>query len=187
MSQHDEKDRERLGKLVALAKRGEGGEKTTALRMVANLCVKLELNFEDVMREEESRAEYHIDCSAADYRLLLHIVIAYAYDGDGTGDFGMGHAGRRRRIFFTTTKAQYVETVHAWTVLSRQYRKEKKRMRDALWHAFLTKHDLYAKKTVKDDKPPELTEEELRARRMGGALANGLEDADIRKTLPAAR
>lgn len=180
----DDRKKERLGKLIALAKRGVGGEKQTALRMVRSLCKKLDLNFDDVMGEEESKREFHLDFARNDFRLALHVIIRYAFDGDGTADVAPSIS--HTRLYFTTTMERYIETAHALEVLSRQYRKEQKRMRSALWHAFLSKHELYATKTVRDDKPPKMSEEEMRARRMGGALANSLEDAEIRKTLPPA-
>lgn len=181
----EDKEKERLGKLIALAKRGEGGEKDTALRMVRALCKKLDLNFDDVMAEEESKREFYLEFARKDFRLAQQIVVRYAFDGDGTADFAPSRS--HTRLYFTTTLERYIETAHALEVLTKQYRKEQKRMRDALWHAFLSKHDLYATKTVRGDKPPELSDDEMRARRMGGALADSLEDAHIRKTLPATR
>lgn len=177
----EEHQRERLGKLVALAKRGIGGERDTALEMVKKLCKKLHLEFEDVMSSDEKIREFYVDFARADMRLALHVVIRYAFDGDGTQDWvpSVSHT----RLYFTTTLERYLETVHALEILTRQYRKEQKRVRKAFWYGFLSKHDLYAKKTIKSEEW-QPSKEEMRERKMGSMMAHGMEDAEIRKALP---
>lgn len=177
----DELNKERLGKIVALAKHGIGGEKENAIRFVKSICKKHGLNFDEVMGAGDEVTEWYIEHKRGMARLLAQVIVTYAYDGDGTLPISpsRGHT----RMYFNATKAKYVETAHAWAVLSRLYDKEQKRMKDALYHAFLSKHELYATKVVKSVEEKELTEDEKRARQMGGALARGLEDAEILKTL----
>lgn len=177
MSHFDKNAEDRLGKIVALAKGGIRGEKDAALRMVKALCKQYDLNFDDVMSAEEKKMSFTIKCRRDEYRVLTQVAVRFAYGGK-KGD--IYHNGRHTAVTFETTQALGVETLNAWSVLSRLYRKEMEKVKLAAFHGFLTKHELYYQRDADDDEPQEeLTEEEMRARRMGQSLAEEMEDAKL--------
>lgn len=176
-------DKDRLGKIVALAKRGVGGERTNAIKLVKTLCRKHGLDFDEVMSNEEKKQEFHIDCTRVNHRLLLHVVLKYAFDSSWNEDGHIWIGGRDQRIYFTTTMEKYVEVSHAFVVLSRLYKKEQDRVKQAAYFGFLEKHDLYATNSGEGKKASDITEEEIRVRRMGSSLAENMEDAKLHKTL----
>lgn len=176
---NDDLNKDRLGKLIALAKLGEGGERDVAISMVQKLCKKHGLDFDDVMRDVKLE-EFRINCKKNEYKLLLHIVVKYAFDGQMLDVY---HNGTRTACIFKTTKEKYIETEHAWAILSRLYKKEHERIEEAVWHGFLTRHSLYGRATKKEDEP-DLSPEEIRTRRMGHVLAESMETANIHRTLP---
>jgi hypothetical protein len=69
--------------------------------MVRALCKKLALNFEDVMAEEASKLEFYLEFARKDFRLAIHVIVRYAFDGDRTADIAPSIS--HTRLYFTTT------------------------------------------------------------------------------------
>lgn len=180
-------NQDRLGKIVALAKRGVGGERANAIKMVKALCKKHHLDFDEVMEGEERRQEFYIDCTRNTHKVLLHVILKYAFESSWSKEGKIWTGGRCQRIYFTTTMEKYIEVNHAFAVLSRLYKKEQKRVSEAAYFGFLEKHDLYATNTSKGKKASDITEEEMRVRRMGSSLAENMEDAKLNKTLKSGK
>ncbi len=174
------KDEEKLGKIIELAKRGEGGEKEIAIKLVKKMCKKLGLNYDDVMSKRKHKEEFHIDIKRGDFKLTLQIIVRYAYDGDSTQESISGSYDRSR-VYFKTTQDKYLEVVNAYEVLSRMYKLEERKAKEALYYGFLEKHNLYANHVK--DKEDEDDEDEMKARLMGSLMSRGMDDAQIRKAL----
>jgi hypothetical protein len=173
-------NKDRLGKIVALAKRGEGGEKTSAIEIVKKICAQHGLDFDVVMGADDVTSEYLIPWNTKEEsRVIAQIICRYGQDGMG----GQLAGNDARKVFFVEmTKEKYVETMNAIDVLVPLYRKELKKMREVYFHGFLAKHQLYATPTAE---APEraLTAEEERTRRAGLDLTKHMEDAHLQRRL----
>lgn len=182
----DELNQERLGKIVALAKDGVGGEKATAIKMVKNLCKKHGLDFEAVMNDENV-SEYEIEVSnAVDRDILRYVIYKYALLNMNDGPTGW------RTIQFKTTKERYIEVLNAYPIYRRLFKQEKKKVIASLAQAFRIKHQLFYEPTPEEYKKIEKmrkedgepTPEELEEQRMALAMAGQMKDANIHKSLP---
>ena len=173
---------ERLGKLVAMAKRGEDGERDTAIRFVKSICQKHNLDFDEVMGGGEKIKTFHLQYrNITEAQLLRQVIFKYAYDGETKP---LWTSRVRGNMLFDTTNERYIETSFAWDLLVSAYRKEKKRAEKAVFFGFLSKHDLYSEMTDEDRKKPQkLSEEELELRHTGERLAQGMKEVKIRKVL----
>lgn len=177
---NDDYNKDLLGKIVELAKKGKGGEKETAIRMVKALCKKHGLDFEDVMGQGEQVREYVIYYKLQRHeRVVQQIVVAYAFDKNSEAKISCSRY--RKAFFIEVTQEKYIETLNAVDTLVRLYEKERKKTEDILFYGFLEKHDLYANANGRgiDD----ISKEELLARRAGSSLSETMEDAEIRKRL----
>lgn len=186
MSDYNE---ERLGKIVALARGGVGGEKETAIKMVKALCAKHDLNFEEVMNASEAVKEYWIDHKKSEQQLLVQIICRYAHR---TIDDGIQPSIGGTRLYFKTTQEKYIETLNAWEILQPLYQTERKLLEKALFNAFLQKHQLFYQPTPEEHRKQmrrikkqedSKTEEDKRAEAMGSAMSRHLTDAEIMKRL----
>lgn len=175
-----EVDSEKLGKIVALAKRGVGGEKEAAQLMLKRLCAKYQLNYDDVMTEVkfvDGELKY---IKRTWKKIAVQCVSRY---GLLNVDSDIRENRYRKVIFFKTTPALLIETLNAFDVLSRAYDAEKKKLNKALFTAFLNKHDLfYQLKEGEKYKGSSkgMTLDEIRA---AEALARQMDDIEIRKRL----
>lgn len=181
-----ELNKDLLGKLVNMARRGEGGERETARRMVRNICEAHELDFDEVMNGGPERHEYSIRYkSKAELRALVQVVCRYAHM---TKDDEIKYNQRLKRIYFETTVEKYFETLHAWDVLRPVFAKEMSRIQEAGFYGFLDKHGLYYKPTAEEraemlKEQPLPSKEDLELRRMGSELSQHMSDAPIQKRL----
>lgn len=187
----EEIDKDRLGKIVALAKNGIGGEKQNALRIVKQLCKKFNLDFDDVMENiqiKEFRMKYRTleEKEVANYCIYRYAMLSYE---DGTW-----YNSYSKEVIFKTTYDKYIETLNAYSVLKNLYKKEKERATKAIILAFRQKHELYYmptesewKKIKKENKgkkkTPEQIAEDEALERMATHMAYGMENAEIHKQL----
>lgn len=181
MDKENDTQYKRLGKIVALAKRGVGGEKEMALKMVRSICKRYDLDFDEVMTDVRL-ADYCLILKTRNhFRLGIQIIAHYGiYDED---HLHIGESRDKKHLYFNTTQEKYVETVNAYEVLCRLYEKERKRIEEAFIIGFYQKHNLFLpfKLNKKDQQKP--TEKEIENYRRGAKLAEDMEDAKIYKQL----
>lgn len=139
----DHLDREFLGKVVRLAKTGQGGERDNAERLVRKLCLKHGLSFNEVMNSEEQIEEFEIECKVKHERLLIQTICRFALMTAKDDIKGSPQFRGKLRIYFRTTKERYIETWHAFAILSRDYDREIKKMMSLAEDAFIVANDLY--------------------------------------------
>lgn len=187
-----ELNKDLLGKIVALAKGGVGGEKQNAIRLVKKLCVKHNLKYEDVMNDS-GVAEFHLDFKRGEKQLAIQVICRYArmkLDED------LWSSRDGLRMYFKTTTEKYVETVNAYEILSRKYKEEKQIVIDSLEDAFFSKHNLFYQPTEAErkkmerrerDKEKKKTEkekaEEEKKIKVARALMGGLDDVHLLRQL----
>lgn len=180
-----EKDLEKLGKIVQLAKHGQDGEKEVAIRLVQKLCKQWDLDFESVMTDIQIE-EFVIECKRGEYKLLSHVLGRYYLTS--MEDTWMTNPGKTRAKI-KTTKERYIEILNAFEILRRLYKKEQAKMREATQYAFLMKHQLFYTPTQEEmakRKPEEPKLEDLQKALLARKLTGDMEDANILKTLPGA-
>lgn len=181
MEKENDTQYKRLGKIVALAKRGVGGEREMALKMVRSICKRYDLDFDEVMT----------DVRLADYCLVLKTRNHFSLGIQTVARYGIydeehlhiGQSRDKKHLYFTTTQEKYVETVNAYEVLSRLYEKERKKIEAAFKIGFYQKHDLFLPFKMKKDTKDKPTAKEMEAYMRGAKLAEDMENATIHKQL----
>lgn len=187
MSEELDLDKERLGKIIQLAKNGLGGEKATAIRLVKALCKKHGLNFTEVMADSDVEAlvEYTVKYRTdEEHSIMVQIFCSYA---QMNAKHNAKYNAYRRVMIFNTTKQRYIEFLNAVDVLLPLWRKEKKIMQEAVRFGFYDRHDLYYHPTDKERKTyfknKKQDKDEEKARMAGRSLASYMDEAIIRKQL----
>ena len=185
-------DKEYLGKIVALAKGGVGGEKETAIRLVKKLCDKHFLNFDEVMNDK-GVGKFYLDFKRGERQLAVQIICRYAHMALDDSMYGSRDG---LRIYFETTKEKYIETLNAYAVLSKKLKEEKQIVVSSIEDAFFSKHNLYYQPTPEERKKIERRQkakekkktekekaEEEKSQKMARALLHGLDDVELYKQL----
>lgn len=165
----------KLGKIIALAKSGIGGEKETAIRMVKALCEKQGLDYDHVMSDEEPVVRYTIPFkSKKEFDIQIGIASKILDHADGF------HWNRyRKEMYVETTPAKYLELMYAIEIYLAAYRKERRKIMRDLPRAFSMKHELWADSAESSDRP--MTAKEYEAMMRRAALAEGMENVNLRK------
>lgn len=184
---NEELDKDKLGKIVALAKGGIGGEKQNAIRIVKALCKKHNLDFDDVM-ENISIKEFSIVYRTKE-ELDLITFCFYRY-GMLKYEDSIKYNQYSKKAIFNTTLDKYIEVLNAFVVLRVLYKKEKKKAEMAVMEAFRIKHYLYYEPTDKEKKKldkerenQKIDEEALAINEMARGMSRGMQDAEIHKQL----
>lgn len=140
---------EKLGKVKALADRGEGGEKESAERTLAALMKRYGITEEDL---EDTKATIHWIRYKTDWERRLLGQLAYMHLGTGHSFGCMGqYTGRsRKKVGIKCTAAQYIEIEADFAF----YNEAMKEEMELFYSAFLQKNSLF---------PPELAAEPTEA------------------------
>lgn len=166
-------DDDKLGKIVALAKRGIGGEKSAAIRMVKKLCSKYGIDFDTVMRVEQSKNEYvYYYKRDSEETVAAHVLFKFLNVNS------IGHNKMRKVFIYECTPEMNIEILNAMPIYMKAYRKERKRIMDETAHAFIIKHQLFS--NVDDDKKESKPFDLDRALRLR-SMSNGMDDVQIHK------
>lgn len=183
----EEINKERLGKIVALAKNGVGGERDTAIRMVKAICEKHGLVYEDVLNNIDVK-EFTIAYKTKDEESVL--VWCIARYGMLNRDSSNIWSCRGKFVGFKSTTEKYIEVLNAFSVLKGLYKKEKAKAEKALSLAFRNKHNLFYDPTEKEweeilkerkENPKEERDRNLDL--MAEGMSLGMESAEIHKQL----
>ena len=157
-----EKVLEKLGKIKALAERGVGGEKETAIRMYEEMCRKYNISDDEaeaaLMKLEKRWFSYS---TQLEKELLTQIF--YKVTGDMACYVYTGQYSRRKKCACECTALEAAER----ELLFGFYREEMKRELEVCMVAFKQKNNLFPDETARaykeyDGPERELTEEEER-------------------------
>lgn len=152
---------EKLKKIKALAERGVGGEKETAMRMYEELKARYEIEDEEIMLDAVSLHWFGYN-GELEEDLLTQIF--YKVTGSASYHVYTGKYKRRKKRGCDCTEIEAAEI----TLLFNFYKEELKRELNAFMYAFKSGNNLYPDKTARcytedDDLPErEITEEEKR-------------------------
>ena len=155
-----EKIAAKLKKIKALAERGVGGEKETAMRMYEDLKARYELEDEEIMLDAVT---LHWFGYATELEEELLTQIFYKVTGGTTYHIYTGKYSRRKKRGCDCTEIEAAEI----TLLFNFYKAELKRELEAFMVAFRSGNNLYPDKTARCYKEnngpaPERTDEEKR-------------------------
>ena len=130
---------EKLGKVKALADRGEGGEKESAERTLAALMKRYGVTEEEL---EDTRATIHWIRYKTDWERRLLGQLAYMHLGTG---HSFGCVGRytkrpRKELGIECTPAQYIEIEADFAFYSEAMKEEM----ELFYSAFLQKNELFS-------------------------------------------
>lgn len=162
---------DKLRKLLALAERGEGGEKDTAQRMLEKMMLKYGLTLDDL--EVETTRYYYFPFKTKFERLLLFQVYCKVLD-----DSNISYRQGVRRIGFLLTMPQYIQMDMMYSILKLDLVNHIER--SVL--AFITANDLFASSSASPDK--EHTKEELEELEAMMALMRGIKPSAVNPALP---
>lgn len=170
-------DQDKLGKIVALAKHGIGGEKESALRLVKRICKKHDLDFEEVMNASEDIREYVYYYKTKTELKIVGQIIFKILDSQEIGQNKF-----RKALFFNCTPQQSVEIFSAIPIYLRAFQAEKKRIIEQLPSAFVIKHELWS--THRPEREGELSLKDIEEIAQKHKLSTNLvEDVIVRKQL----
>ncbi|NTW29807.1 MAG: hypothetical protein HGA33_00840 [Candidatus Moranbacteria bacterium] len=174
---------ERLKKIIALAKQGEGGEKENAIMIIKKICENKDLNFDDVMsdRNEDESFEFY-------YKGLLTQEIAFQIYFKVIGGGSVSY--NSKYIFLKCTQEKFEEFQVAFYEYRRIYKKERKAFdekqkleKKVFSKAFIQRYELYSDLTEEQEKElrekrakKEITAEDIREAELAARMACDMEE-----------
>lgn len=145
----------RIAKILALAERGDAGEKDTAQAMLANILARHGLTLDDIAAKP-ARKWVEVTFSGDHEQQLMDQVIRKVTQ---QREFMIKRIPRTRtRYYVELSQAEQVEVEFMFEVMKAAFAKEVAR----LMSAFIHTNDLYGpkKEAPDDEEPPELTPEQ---------------------------
>ena len=184
MSDKSEALLRRIRKTLELAKRGEGGEKETAERMLEAMLRKAGLTMADIDDETEDLIEVEFACADKYERTLLRQIVGTVLNTKTTNFLTYRHKRTKRAreaMLHSMTKAEKVEVELHYEMLKPALRKVLDDAVSALIHVQrLFPAGPFEEDNVEDPTP----EERARAMRVG-AMASFMDKTEVRKVLEA--
>lgn len=178
-----EKLLERMGKIKALAQRGENGEKESAEKRLSALMQKYGITDADL--EDGQIKMYWIPYKTEWDRKLIH-QLAYKHLGTGHafGCVGANTNRKRKKVGVECTATKYIEIEADFHFYSNALQEEM----ELFYTAFLDKNNLYpppelARKPTEDEKE---RRSDLERQEKISQMAKGIETRNRRQQLPAA-
>lgn len=168
----------KLTKIIALAKDGVGGEKTTAIRIVKKICLEQGLDFDDVMSLTAKVQEFHLRVpyyDTGEEDVIAQVIFKFASSKEYP-EIKINH--KAHYFFYNCTASQHIETVNAVRIYLRQYRKEKRKIIADLSTAYIYKHNLF---TDYAEKKGEISLEEKARLLRQLKLTENMDDVQLRK------
>lgn len=140
----DDKAKDRIRKLLELARRGVGGEAKTAARFLSKALAKHGLTMADIEDEDEQAAIHWFTFKTDQERRLLFSTVAMVLDERELSYYNAG----KRKAGFSLTRSQHAEVVMAWTV----YKRELAAHLDRAFVAFICANGIGSRKPSDADK-----------------------------------
>lgn len=162
---------DKLQKILALAERGEGGEKDTAQRMLEKLMIKYDITFAELGVNTKETYYWNYD-SKHEKQILLQLVARV------TNDLQLSYYTGDRKCGFDLTKSDYIEIDLHYSIL----RKDLKQLIDRLVNAFVQRNRLFANSPPMEKKR-EYTEKELDELEKMMAMASNINPSEVNQQL----
>lgn len=179
---NNDRIRERLQKILALARQGVGGEKENAQRMLEKLLAKHNMTIADLddTAEEKTTVEFKVK-NDAEKKLLIQC--AYKAIPGYSGDY-FTYVRRGRKVSgllgINMTRAQQVEIELMFNIYSKALKKHLEKQADVALSAFIQKNQIFAARSDEDGKGSELSDADLMALM---AMMRGMESTPVLKQI----
>lgn len=148
----DDKTKEKLSRLKALAERGVGGERDNAGKLLDKLLNKYGARLDEL--DDEREQDFIFKYSGKEQQALLVQVASYVIGESEHCFYCATPSGKRSKtkMCIACTKAQKLEIEFLFDFYKRLWEKEKK----TILTAFCLKHELFPQKTseIPDDEKP---------------------------------
>ena len=168
----NEKIRQRMQKLLALARRGDGGEKENAQRFLDRMLKEHGMTMADLDDEVEPTQVFEFKYRGnLEKRLLFQVVFTVLQVGS------LKYGQHKTSIIMEMTRAQHLEVQMAFDI----YRRELENKVDQLFLAFIHKNQLFGLQKDKDQGGGrQLSEKEAADIR---AMMNGIDQTTVRRAI----
>ena len=166
----------KLVKLLALARRGEGGEKVNAERLMHKLLAQHDLTLADLEQENAPRTvRWFAFRNVAEKRLLVQIASAVM----NTRDVESYRTRKRtQRMGLELTELEHLEMLLRWGAYRAAWKVEQER----LYIAFISRHSIFPERRSEEPGDSGLSMEDLAAIEM---MMAGIAPVHLRKALGA--
>lgn len=135
----DDRIKQRLIKILTLARRGIGGEKENAERMLNNLLKKYSLTLADLEDDEKIQVDLRFK-GKHERDILVQCVYSTIKGWDQ-----MAYSDNRRGLFrVKVTKAEGVELALKWNAHRKAFKKEVAKQMNILMLAYVSRNHLYS-------------------------------------------
>lgn len=157
--------KQRLLKILELARRGEGGERVNAQRMLDNLLKKHGLTIDELEREIDERTFYEFTYKGEfEKRLLNQCVYAFVPKWDGRV---FSKPANKNVCAYRLTKAEFVEVELYFSIHRESLKVHMKRMAESAFNAYVQTNDLFCVNSESEDvlpkSNPPMSSEEVQA------------------------
>jgi len=142
---------DRMKKILALARRGVGGEKETAQAMLEKLLAKYGMTVTDLESESQPATLREFKYSTEFERRLLSQIVACVL---GTRSFAAWRLRGKKILKFELTALQYAEVDVRYNAYRSPLRKELDKATSRVYSAFVQANDLGVSTDENDDTPP---------------------------------
>lgn len=173
----DQGTKDRLLKLLALAKGGKGGEAKNAKAMLDRALEKHGLTIDDIDDSEKKSEVWIRYKSKMEKRLLAQC--AYTVIGDAKAPMWASKS-MKDQMGFSVTKAQHIEILVMFDVYRRAWKKEQ----ETFMGAFIRANSIYPVNPVKyDEEEREMTIDDIQKIRKQQQMAQAIDKTHVRKQI----
>lgn len=171
--------RGKLKKLLILAEQGERGERDNAQKLFENLCRQYGISIDELLDENQTKLyTFEIGRDKMYFNLFLQCYCRVLNENT------MSYRKRaKNKVSVELTALQYAELLNFFNWHKINFNKELKKIRDNLFMAYCSKHQLFSDKGKNDYVECSLTQEELRRLSEIARLKDSLDDNQYHKLL----
>lgn len=176
----------KLKALAALVKRGVGGEKTNAEKLLRMLCAKHKLDYDAVLNDlSVEEFEFNYKEAGISKELAVQVMARYGLLEGNISYFTQWNT----TILFLTTPDKYNEFIAAVYEVKRMYRKQRrellakqKKERELFFKAFINRHNLFYPYSI-SDQPVKTKLSDIDLEEMQNLMNRMNEDLQVHKQL----
>lgn len=169
----NDKARHRMLKLLALARRGEGGERDNAQRFLESMLKKHGMTLADLDGDcQEAEWKCFPIKTAQDRRLLVQVACMVLK----SNSLDLRQQRGKKNVWIEVTKAQFLEIELHY----RAFNQDLKKILELAFVAFINRNDIFSGVQDADIAPPKYSAEDLAA---ATAMMNGMPRTSVRRPL----
>lgn len=169
----NDKARQRMLKLLALARRGEGGERDNAQRFLESMLKKHDMTLADLGEESQKVEWMCFPVKTAQDRRLLVQVAAMVLKSDSVDTRQLRG---KKNVWIEVTKAQFLEIELHY----RAFNRDLKKALELAFLAFISRNDIFSGVHAEGGAPPKYSAADLAA---AAAMMQGMSRTAVHRPL----